>query len=119
MFISLYSFFFFLMIRRPPRSTLSSSSAASDVYKRQVEILLHYSTPKINGGRTVLVVEGVTDKTIDLCPCPGVEPGGMVAHRYDTFVTRPNGGPWLKGPSHIGQLREGLFGIGALKGRVE
>src|SRR5674536_198268 len=27
------------MIRRPPRSTLSSSSAASDVYKRQVELL--------------------------------------------------------------------------------
>src|SRR5665648_866592 len=27
------------MIRRPPRSTLSSSSAASDVYKRQVEVL--------------------------------------------------------------------------------
>src|SRR5665648_229242 len=27
------------MIRRPPRSTLSSSSAASDVYKRQVEIV--------------------------------------------------------------------------------
>src|SRR5664279_6599105 len=27
------------MIRRPPRSTLSSSSAASDVYKRQVNIL--------------------------------------------------------------------------------
>ena len=29
----------FLMIRRPPRSTLSSSSAASDVYKRQVNIM--------------------------------------------------------------------------------
>eukprot|EP00658_Telonema_sp_P-2_P027051 TRINITY_DN20977_c0_g1_i1.p1 TRINITY_DN20977_c0_g1~~TRINITY_DN20977_c0_g1_i1.p1 ORF type:complete len:251 (-),score=76.11 TRINITY_DN20977_c0_g1_i1:89-841(-) len=29
------------MIRRPPRSTLSSSSAASDVYKRQLKILLH------------------------------------------------------------------------------
>eukprot|EP00658_Telonema_sp_P-2_P078645 TRINITY_DN7415_c0_g1_i3.p1 TRINITY_DN7415_c0_g1~~TRINITY_DN7415_c0_g1_i3.p1 ORF type:complete len:137 (+),score=26.10 TRINITY_DN7415_c0_g1_i3:132-542(+) len=28
------------MIRRPPRSTLSSSSAASDVYKRQVLLLL-------------------------------------------------------------------------------
>ena len=28
------------MIRRPPRSTLSSSSAASDVYKRQVVILM-------------------------------------------------------------------------------
>src|SRR5664280_3913350 len=28
------------MIRRPPRSTLSSSSAASDVYKRQVKILI-------------------------------------------------------------------------------
>src|SRR5665648_691323 len=27
------------MIRRPPRSTLSSSSAASDVYKRQGELL--------------------------------------------------------------------------------
>src|SRR5665648_1296748 len=27
------------MIRRPPRSTLSSSSAASDVYKRQVNII--------------------------------------------------------------------------------
>eukprot|EP00656_Telonema_subtile_P010648 TRINITY_DN15167_c0_g1_i5.p1 TRINITY_DN15167_c0_g1~~TRINITY_DN15167_c0_g1_i5.p1 ORF type:complete len:929 (+),score=250.38 TRINITY_DN15167_c0_g1_i5:46-2832(+) len=31
--------FFFLMIRRPPRSTLSSSSAASDVYKRQVQLI--------------------------------------------------------------------------------
>ena len=29
----------FLMIRRPPRSTLSSSSAASDVYKRQLQLL--------------------------------------------------------------------------------
>src|SRR5674536_182955 len=28
------------MIRRPPRSTLSSSSAASDVYKRQVGVVL-------------------------------------------------------------------------------
>ena len=28
------------MIRRPPRSTLSSSSAASDVYKRQVDVLV-------------------------------------------------------------------------------
>src|SRR5665648_294543 len=28
------------MIRRPPRSTLSSSSAASDVYKRQIHIVL-------------------------------------------------------------------------------
>src|SRR5665648_1144321 len=27
------------MIRRPPRSTLSSSSAASDVYKRQLDIV--------------------------------------------------------------------------------
>src|SRR5674536_399690 len=27
------------MIRRPPRSTLSSSSAASDVYKRQIQVL--------------------------------------------------------------------------------
>src|SRR5678816_1237994 len=32
-------FFFFLMIRRPPRSTLDRSSAASDVYKRQPELL--------------------------------------------------------------------------------
>src|SRR5664279_580604 len=28
------------MIRRPPRSTLSSSSAASDVYKRQLPIIV-------------------------------------------------------------------------------
>ena len=28
------------MIRRPPRSTLDRSSAASDVYKRQVQVLL-------------------------------------------------------------------------------
>src|SRR5674536_408117 len=28
------------MIRPPPRSTLSSSSAASDVYKRQVEVVV-------------------------------------------------------------------------------
>eukprot|EP01016_Furgasonia_blochmanni_P014291 TRINITY_DN17462_c0_g1_i1.p1 TRINITY_DN17462_c0_g1~~TRINITY_DN17462_c0_g1_i1.p1 ORF type:complete len:295 (+),score=76.87 TRINITY_DN17462_c0_g1_i1:3-887(+) len=32
--------FFFLMIRRPPRSTQSRSSAASDVYKRQIYLLL-------------------------------------------------------------------------------
>ena len=32
--------FFFLMIRRPPRSTLDRSSAASDVYKRQVFIVV-------------------------------------------------------------------------------
>ena len=32
-------FFFFLMIRRPPRSTLDRSSAASDVYKRQEELI--------------------------------------------------------------------------------
>ena len=31
--------FFFLMIRRPPRSTLDRSSAASDVYKRQGQLL--------------------------------------------------------------------------------
>src|SRR5664280_3898072 len=29
------------MIRRPPRSTLSSSSAASDVYKRQGDVIRH------------------------------------------------------------------------------
>ena len=28
------------MIRRPPRSTLDRSSAASDVYKRQAEVLV-------------------------------------------------------------------------------
>eukprot|EP00658_Telonema_sp_P-2_P082118 TRINITY_DN85_c0_g1_i9.p1 TRINITY_DN85_c0_g1~~TRINITY_DN85_c0_g1_i9.p1 ORF type:complete len:120 (+),score=40.06 TRINITY_DN85_c0_g1_i9:176-535(+) len=28
------------MIRRPPRSTLSSSSAASDVYKRQLKVVV-------------------------------------------------------------------------------
>ena len=31
--------FFFLMIRRPPRSTPLYSSAASDVYKRQSELI--------------------------------------------------------------------------------
>eukprot|EP00656_Telonema_subtile_P043434 TRINITY_DN49796_c0_g1_i1.p1 TRINITY_DN49796_c0_g1~~TRINITY_DN49796_c0_g1_i1.p1 ORF type:complete len:317 (-),score=103.40 TRINITY_DN49796_c0_g1_i1:142-1092(-) len=30
------------MIRQPPRSTLSSSSAASDVYKRQVQMMRHW-----------------------------------------------------------------------------
>src|SRR5450756_3197628 len=29
------------MIRRPPRSTQSRSSAASDVYKRQAQVLAH------------------------------------------------------------------------------
>ncbi|CZR75304.1 molybdenum ABC transporter ATP-binding protein [Clostridium difficile BI1] [Clostridioides difficile] len=33
------NYFFFLMRRRPPRSTQSRSSAASDVYKRQGDIL--------------------------------------------------------------------------------
>eukprot|EP00657_Telonema_sp_P-1_P008951 TRINITY_DN3150_c0_g1_i1.p1 TRINITY_DN3150_c0_g1~~TRINITY_DN3150_c0_g1_i1.p1 ORF type:complete len:117 (-),score=62.31 TRINITY_DN3150_c0_g1_i1:57-407(-) len=37
--------FFFLMIRRPPRSTQSRSSAASDVYKRQLLVLLHPLLP--------------------------------------------------------------------------
>src|SRR5674536_208047 len=32
------------MIRRPPRSTLSSSSAASDVYKRQVGVIVAMDT---------------------------------------------------------------------------
>eukprot|EP00825_Cyclidium_porcatum_P009995 TRINITY_DN15113_c0_g1_i1.p1 TRINITY_DN15113_c0_g1~~TRINITY_DN15113_c0_g1_i1.p1 ORF type:complete len:202 (+),score=38.31 TRINITY_DN15113_c0_g1_i1:75-680(+) len=36
------SCFFFLMIRRPPRSTHCISSAASDVYKRQQQMDLHY-----------------------------------------------------------------------------
>ena len=39
-FFFLFFFFFFLMIRRPPRSTPLYSSAASDVYKRQVSILV-------------------------------------------------------------------------------
>ena len=34
-----FFFFFFLMIRRQPRSTHCISSAASDVYKRQMNIL--------------------------------------------------------------------------------
>ena len=37
---SLLSWCCFLMIRRPPRSTQGSSSAASDVYKRQLPVLL-------------------------------------------------------------------------------
>eukprot|EP00658_Telonema_sp_P-2_P055620 TRINITY_DN4420_c0_g1_i2.p1 TRINITY_DN4420_c0_g1~~TRINITY_DN4420_c0_g1_i2.p1 ORF type:complete len:199 (-),score=22.57 TRINITY_DN4420_c0_g1_i2:345-941(-) len=43
------------MIRRPPRSTLSSSSAASDVYKRQVQ-LLHGGDDDVslNGSRVVI-----------------------------------------------------------------
>ena len=36
----MWSVFFFVMIRRPPRSTLDRSSAASDVYKRQREIVI-------------------------------------------------------------------------------
>ena len=36
----IFILFFFLMIRRPPRSTLDRSSAASDVYKRQIVILI-------------------------------------------------------------------------------
>ena len=35
-----HSVVFFLMIRRPPRSTLDRSSAASDVYKRQLQVLV-------------------------------------------------------------------------------
>ena len=34
-----FFFLFFLRIRRPPRSTLDRSSAASDVYKRQEEMI--------------------------------------------------------------------------------
>ena len=33
------------MIRRPPRSTLDRSSAASDVYKRQEEVVVKYRGP--------------------------------------------------------------------------
>ena len=35
------------MIRRPPRSTQSRSSAASDVYKRQIEVLANSAA--VNG----------------------------------------------------------------------
>ena len=39
----LLGIFFFLIIRQPPRSTLSSSSAASDVYKRQCDMICNHS----------------------------------------------------------------------------
>ena len=42
-------FFFFLMIRRPPRSTLDRSSAASDVYKRQGQVIEQGRAPRQKG----------------------------------------------------------------------
>eukprot|EP00658_Telonema_sp_P-2_P024529 TRINITY_DN19859_c0_g1_i2.p1 TRINITY_DN19859_c0_g1~~TRINITY_DN19859_c0_g1_i2.p1 ORF type:complete len:175 (+),score=43.72 TRINITY_DN19859_c0_g1_i2:133-657(+) len=47
------------MIRRPPRSTLSSSSAASDVYKRQVQMLeqrVQYAEEDARSSRELLDV---------------------------------------------------------------
>ena len=43
------------MIRRPPRSTLDRSSAASDVYKRQLEVLVAALAGKLVKGRERLV----------------------------------------------------------------
>ena len=53
------------MIRRPPRSTLSSSSAASDVYKRQVQVLEGTGAENVQGWYPrafgVLDTEGVLE----------------------------------------------------------
>src|SRR5665648_1304004 len=46
------------MIRRPPRSTLSSSSAASDVYKRQISMGVHFSGFDWHGGAVSTVSAG-------------------------------------------------------------
>ena len=48
------------MIRRPPRSTLDRSSAASDVYKRQWQILQarEYAAIQIGAGIEQTVVAG-------------------------------------------------------------
>ena len=44
------------MIRRPPRSTLDRSSAASDVYKRQGQILLIYFSGVLIYGVLALLI---------------------------------------------------------------
>src|SRR5665648_804555 len=48
------------MIRRPPRSTLSSSSAASDVYKRQGEIIVVTGTSRAATIEVENTMKGVT-----------------------------------------------------------
>src|SRR5678809_1078773 len=58
------------MIRRPPRSTLDRSSAASDVYKRQVQILYYTPTGAQLGGLAIIGGTGMlenygTDKAVN------------------------------------------------------
>ena len=52
---SVFFLVFFLMIRRPPRSTLDRSSAASDVYKRQEQMMeaIHVASA-IRGGASLV-----------------------------------------------------------------
>src|SRR5678809_171441 len=58
------------MIRRPPRSTLDRSSAASDVYKRQSEVLsaryvLEYTYQRSVGPVIGRFLAGLADKRIE------------------------------------------------------
>ena len=49
------------MIRRPPRSTLDRSSAASDVYKRQVQVLVPNASEPGGAPVAVPVEIGLSD----------------------------------------------------------
>src|SRR5664280_526981 len=53
------------MMRRPPRSTLSSSSAASDVYKRQVPLIINtgIGTDELHESKTVFIMHPTTGAT--------------------------------------------------------
>src|SRR5678809_1301652 len=63
------------MIRRPPRSTLDRSSAASDVYKRQVEVLelrsqvvfddLFFLDAAVAAAEGFLVLDAAVEKVVE------------------------------------------------------
>ena len=50
------------MIRRPPRSTLDRSSAASDVYKRQLELLDAVKAGVADDGLDAVVEEQICEQ---------------------------------------------------------
>src|SRR5450756_2925500 len=80
------------MIRRPPRSTQSRSSAASDVYKRQVEVMV--------GARTVWPTVLVKRGSVPPCSTTvhlGMPDGRRSAGRSSPDSTTPQRGRYLPG----------------------